>query len=272
MSLTRRFIILLMVLTLITLSPLSVKAASLELSASAQSAFNAMLSTTDSSSAATLNKRYSEIVNLQRQFVEWDKKIDNIYFINEETIINLQKQIKQIDEDKLNKLDTQLKQTRERYKPLFTLYSALNQQITIANKVKNKELSAALRSQVNSMKVAVQMARIDVSNKVRTLQSAKNQTAQTKKSLRNMLEAKNPIKVQIKAAKSTLSASTKKLSSETTLFKQVVKKGQVNNTLHSLERLMSYCQQISTLKESIYTLENKITAIHTKVKSQISSK
>ncbi|HEY2492386.1 MAG TPA: hypothetical protein VGI33_05695 [Paenibacillus sp.] len=272
MSLAKRFIIVLIILTLTTLSPLTVMAASWELPASAQSAFNTMLSTTDSSSAATLNKRYSEVLRLQRQIAEWDAKIDHIHFVNEEVIIDLRKQIKQIDGDKLSKLDTQLKQTRERYKPLFTLYSALNQQITIANKVKNKELSAALRSQVTSMKVAVQMARIDVSNKVSSLQSAKSQTTQTKKSLGNMLEARNPIKVQIKAAKSTLSSSKKKLSSETTSFKQAVKKGEVSNTLKSLERLVLHCQQISDLKDKIYTLENKITAIHTKVKSNIPSK
>ncbi|MGF7048944.1 molybdopterin converting factor small subunit [Paenibacillus sp. DS2015] len=272
MSLTRRFIILLMALTLLTLSPLTVMASSLELSASAQSAFNTMLSSTDSSSAATLKKRYSEVLNLQQKHLEWDTKIESIHFVNEEVIINLRKQIKQIDEDKLSKLDTQLKQARERYKPLFTLYTALNQQITMANKVKNKELSTALKSQVSTMKVAVQMARIDVANKVSALQLAKSQTAKTKKSLRNMLGARDPIKVQIKAAKSTVSASKKQLTSETTLFKQVVKKGEVNNTLKSLERMLLCSQQIFELKEKIYTLENKITTIHAQVKSQIATK
>lgn len=266
------FLSLMLTLMLATMFPISVLAASFELSASAKTAFDNITASANPTSASLMNNHYSNIIKLQQQDQEWDKKIKDLHYTNEEGLVVLKKQIQLIDSDKLATLQTQLTQTREKYKPLFSMYESINQQKAVAKKLKNKDIYNLLLSQSETMKIAVQLARADIRNKESVNTTAKSNTAKTKKVLRGMLDDIAPIKVQIKAAKNDASTTQKKFTAETSTFKQSVKNGSINLTLRSLEALVKHIQKVIEHKQKAYSLEEKIGAIEKKVKLQIPSK
>jgi hypothetical protein len=181
----------------------------------------------------------------------------------------LRKQIRAIDADKLNNVETQVKQTRERYKPLFAMYTSLNQQITVARSMKNKTLNAVLHTQADAIKLTVQFAREDIKSKEAVLQATKAATARKIQAARDSLAAIDPLKVQVKAQRNAASLPRASLSPVWTNFKYAIKKSEAKSTLDSLATLVILSRQIVEQQQKIYALEVKITDILVKTKAQI---
>ncbi|MEC0089554.1 hypothetical protein [Paenibacillus macquariensis] len=265
------FLSLMLTLMLVTLFPISVLAASFELSASARTSFDKMVASANSASASLMNNQYANILKLQQQDQDWDKKIKDLHYSNEETLIVVKKKIQLVDSGKLTTLQTQLTQARERYKPLFSMYESLNQQKAIAKKLNHKEIYNLLLSQSESMKIAVQLARTDIRNKESSYTTAKSKIAATKKILRATLDDIAPLKVQIKVAKNAASTTQKKFTTETSTFKQAIKNGNISTTSRSLDTLVTHAQKVIEHKQKTYLLEQKISEIERKVQLQLPS-
>jgi hypothetical protein len=246
-----------------------VSAATVELTVPIKSAFDATAAAADSQTAAKLNLLYRDLGALLAQDRNSEVKIKALHYRNEEQLIALRKQIQVIDADKLNKLETQVKQTRERYKPLFAMYTSLNQQITVARSMKNKTLNAVLRTQADAMKLAVQFARQDIKSDESALQTAKAATARKIQAARETLSAIDPLKVQVKAQRNAASLPRASLSPVWTNFKHAIKKIETKSTLDSLATLVMLSRQIAEQQQKIYALEVKITDILVKTKAQI---
>ncbi|WP_438348027.1 hypothetical protein ACP8HI_20595 [Paenibacillus sp. FA6] len=271
MTMIKRLAVLFLSFILVTLLPTSVLAAPFELTASAKTNFDKMTSSTNSTTATMMNNRYSNVLKLQQQGQDWDNKIKDLHYVNEEALILLKKKIQLIDSNKLTTLQTQLTQTRDRYKPLFSMQESLNLQKAAAKKLNNKDFYKLLLSQSESMKIAVQLARSDIRTKESLLTKAKTNTATTKKKLRGVLDGIAPLKVQIKAAKNAASTSQKKFTTETATFKQSIKNGSVNPTLKSLEALNTHAQKVIEHKQKVLSLEQQISETIKKVKTQVPS-
>jgi hypothetical protein len=246
-----------------------VSAATVELTVPIKSAFDATAAAADSQTAAKLNLLYRDLGALLAQDRDSEVKIKALHYRNEEQLIALRKQIQVIDADKLNKLETQVKHTRERYKPLFAMYTSLNQQITVARSMKNKTLNAVLRTQADAMKLAVQFARQDIKSDESALQTAKAATARKIQAARETLSAIDPLKVQVKAQRNAASLPRASLSPVWTNFKHAIKKIETKSTLDSLATLVMLSRQIAEQQQKIYALEVKITDILVKTKAQI---
>jgi hypothetical protein len=246
-----------------------VSAATVELTVPIKSAFDATAAAADSQRAAKLNLLYRDLGALLAQDRDSEVKIKALHYRNEEHLIALRKQIRVIDADKLNKLETQVKQTQERYKPLFAMYTSLNQQITVARSMKNKTLNAVLRTQADAMKLAVQFARQDIKSEEAALQTAKAGTNRKIQAARETLAAIDPLKVQVKAQRNAASLPRASLSPVWTNFKHAIKKSEVKSTLDSLAMLVMLSRQIAEQQQKIYALEIKITDILVKTKAQI---
>lgn len=272
MNTNKKIAALLITLMLYTVAPTAITAASLELSASMKTALGKMTAAADSSLKGKINTLYSDLLNLQEQDQNWDARIKTLHYKNEETLIVLRRQIKQIDADKLNKLEIQVNQTRDRYKPLFALYTSLNKQIAAAKPLKNKVLNAMLRLQADSMKTVYQLARQDIRTKENALKAAKDSAAKTIKKIRETLADIDPINVQIKAERSATNTPRKRVSTEWINFKYAVKKSDAKSTLDSLTTLVPLSHQIVYQKQKIHTLEKKISDTILKAKAQIPSK
>lgn len=244
-------------------------AAAIELSAPIKGAFDKAVAAADSKSATKLNSLYKELGTLLEQDRNTEAKIKALHYRNEEALLALRKQIRLIDADMLGKLAAQVQQTKDRYKPLFALYTSVNKQISLARPLKNKTLNSLLRAQADGIKLSVQFARQDIKNKENSLKAAKAATSLKIKAARDMLAAIDPLKVQIKAQRSAASLPRKSLSPVWTNFKYAIKKSDARSTLDSLASLVMLSRQIMDQQLKIDALEIKISGIITRTKAQI---
>jgi hypothetical protein len=249
--------VLLFVMMLIAAFPITSLAAGSELNIPIKSALEQLKTTADSSIKAKLNVLYLDLLVLQEQDQAWDEKIKTIHYKNEEDLILLLQLVKGIDTVKIDKLKAELEKTKERYKPVFKAYKAIN---------------PLLGSQAKSLKVAVQLARIDIENKEDDLRKAKEGAAKTVKKIRTVLADIGPMKVQIKAAKSNANAQKTHVANAGKGFNQAVKKKDTQSALGDLTALASHSRQLVVQKQNIHSLEKKIMDILIKAKTLIPAK
>ena len=157
------------------------------------------------------------------------------------------------------KLEEEVTRTRARYQPLFSQYTALNKQIEAARLLNSKSLSALLRIQAAAMKIPVQLARIDISAKVKASQAAKDKASKATKKVRSSLNDIDPLNAQIKAKQGAYKTIQTSLSPIWTAFKQAAKKEDTNAVQSSLTSMVSLSRQMNGEKESIFKLEAKIS-------------
>ncbi|MCJ8010491.1 hypothetical protein MUG84_01890 [Paenibacillus sp. KQZ6P-2] len=254
----------------LTFSGAAAAAASMQWSASQQAAVD-RATASDAALRSKLGSLYSRFKDLQSQLQQVDQSISSLHYKNEETQSSLTKQIKVIDADKIARLEQAVKQTKDKYKPILTMYTTLNQQITTANKLKNKQLSSALKTQVDTMKLAVQMAKMDIQNKEQALASAKAQRSSAQKKIRGILAGADSVRIKIKAEKSTATILNKNVSPLWKGVTQAVKVGDAKKIHTDLNTLVNQLLQIQSQKQKILSLENQISGILQNAKSQLPS-
>lgn len=250
----------------------SINAASFEFTVTVKTAFDKMTAAANSSTSAKLKQQYADLQAVQKQDIDWDKKVNDLHYKNEEALLATNARIKVIDAAKLSKLENDITAAKKKYEPVFTLYDSLNKQLSIAKSLKNKELTAFLKPQVEAAKVAVQLAKQDIKTKQTALSTAKTAAAKTKSQIKATLAGIDTNKVKVKAAKSTISSVKKQFTTEATILNQVVRKGDATATASSFTRLISYQRQINEQKQKIYTYEQQITSIIAKADSQLAGK
>jgi hypothetical protein len=254
MKIYQKLTILTVAMLLMTVSPDMSSAATSELNIPIKSALEKIKKSADSAVKSKLQVLYTDLLSSQEQDQAWEGKIKSIHYKNEEDLVLLLQQIKGIDLVKIDKLKAELEKTKDRYKPVFKAYKAIN---------------PLLSSKAKSIKVAVQLARIDIENKEDGLRKAKDAAAKTIKKIRTILADTEPMKVQIKAAKSDVNAQKTHVTHAGRSFNQVVKSNDLKSALESLTILASHSRQIVVQKQNIHTLEIKISEILRKAKAQI---
>lgn len=262
----------LFVLMLVILSPLSVSAASFEFTVTAKTAFDKMKAAADKTTAAKLTTQYTELQTVQKQDIEWDTKINTLHYRNEEALLSTRKKMKEIDAEALLKLETAVTKTKKDYQPLFAVYDSLNQQLKIAKSGKNKIMIKAVSTQLETTKVAVQLAKLDIKTREAALKAAKTAAANKTKKLRTILSDIDALKVKTKAAKSTVSSTNKSFTTEAAILNQVVRKGEATATQSSLTRLNAFMKAIIEQKQKMYDYEQGVTAIIVKADAQLAIK
>ncbi|WP_136604522.1 hypothetical protein [Paenibacillus dokdonensis] len=254
----------------LTLSIPADSAASMQWSASQQAAVD-HATASDAALRSKLGSLYSTFTSLQSQLQQADQSISSLHYKNEDAQSSLTKQIKVIDADKIAKLDQAVKQAKDKYKPLISMYTALNQQITTANKLKNKQLTSVLKAQADTMKIAVQIAKADIKNKEQALASAKTKKTASQKNIRAILAGADPLRIKIKAERSTATILNKNVSPMWKGVTQSIKVGDAKRINNDLNTLVSQLRQIQSQKQKILTLENQISTILQTAKTQLAS-
>ncbi|MFD0696471.1 hypothetical protein ACFQZT_20605 [Paenibacillus sp. GCM10027628] len=267
----KRFISFVVLLTaLMSAIPVTVAAAaSLEMTPALQASLDKTIANTSQAQGSKIKSQVNEFLTLQNQDQDWEAKISALHKENEEKEAALNKQIKEIDAAKLDKLEADTIQARERYKPLFSRYTELNKQIEATKLLKNKDLSSILRFQASAMRIPVQLARLDIKAKEDALRDAKDKASKLMKKIRGTLVDIDPINVQIKAKKSAIKDIESSQTPLWSLFKQAVKKGDAPGVLSSLSPLISLSRQIAPERQKIIKLEGKISDILAIAKAQL---
>lgn len=254
---------------LLVVSATAVYAAPFAFTVTAQKAFDKMVAETTTKAGSALKKDYDELQKLQHQEIDWDKRISALHYKNEENDGLLRKRIKEIDKAKISSLEAGIEKTEQHYEPLFELYDSQRSQLSLARASKNKDLIAFANAQVEVTKIAVQAANKDIDAKEDQLAKAKSDASAKMKEIREMLGGNDATESRIKAVKSSISASKKLFSSETSKLVRHVRNGEELNAALSLTRLLIYERQILTHKTNIHYYEQQIAAVIAKAEAKL---
>ena len=134
----------------------------IELNSTAQKAWNTILNKADAQTKRSLQHSYESAGKWISQKEMWEQKIKQLHTNNATELVQLRKAISGTDAAKLALLQESLEHTQARYKPLLQLYSSLNKQLSAAKALQSKEWSSAIRTQAETLKPLVQLAREDI--------------------------------------------------------------------------------------------------------------
>lgn len=248
----------------------SANAAAFEFSATAKAAFDKMVAAAPSKDGASLKKQYSDLQSAQKRDIEWDRKVNDLHYRNEELLAAVRSRIKEIGAQKQAILSADVEKTRDKYKPLFALYDSLKQQLALAKSLKDKTMAAILQPQVDTAKAAAAAARSDIKAKEEALKKAKGEATATKNKLNGMLAVINDsLKIKIRSSKGTISSLKKSFATEAKLLNQAVRKGDAAATSASFTRMLDWQNQINEQKQFIYNYETQIGNVISKTSAQI---
>ncbi|MEC0123565.1 hypothetical protein [Paenibacillus pabuli] len=250
----------------------TVNAAGPELGVTAQKAWETVLSKADSQTKLSLQRAYENVGNWTTQEQAWEQKIKTLHTANTKDLEQLRMEIRQTDDAKIAGLIEKVKQTQTRYEPLFALYSSVNKQLDAAKAIKNKEWSAAIRTQADTLKPVVQLAREDLRLKKKELAEARKRKSTEVKRLRTILAGADQVKKQIQTGKKQASLSKERYSNALQQFKQNTKQGQSSRILSSLNSLAAAAEKWAGSKQHIYTLEQKVSATYAKVRQELTKR
>ncbi|CAH1217261.1 hypothetical protein PAECIP111893_04244 [Paenibacillus plantiphilus] len=271
MKARRIWTLLMTLMLLIASAPLALAATTMELTVSSQAALDKTIAAASSTQQTAIKGLQLDLVIIGQKEQALDGSIRSVHYKNEAELLALRSRIKQIDADTIKKLEKQVQEMKERYKPLFSLYTTLNQQITAAKGIKNKDLNALLRAQADTAKLAVHFARQDIKAQESLLTAAKKSAKAAKKRIQETLSGMGTLNIRIKSARSEAAASKKRIAPLLAAFKQAIKKTQVKETLDSLTSIVAHSRQITVHKQAILNLENQISGIINKAKAQLPS-
>ncbi|WP_156395385.1 hypothetical protein [Paenibacillus sp. Root52] len=248
------------------------EAAGIELGVTAQKAWNDVLNKADRQTKASLQRAYENVGSLEGQGKTWEQKTKALHTSNMAELKRLQASIRQTDEKKISSLTLSLERTQARYEPLFALYTSVNKQLDAARATKNKEWTAVVRAQADTLKPAVQLAREEIRMKKSELAEARKRKNTEIKRLRSMLSGADSVKRQIQTAKKQVSLTKERYSNALKQFKQSLKQTQPSRVLSSLNQLVSATEKWTSTKQHVYTLEQKVSNHYIKVNQELAKR
>lgn len=231
------------------------------------------LSQADASTKSRLQREYADFESLMQTSRELDQKIRAIQEQNAVKETTLRKQIQKIDEARIARLKAEAEQSKAKYQKLLDQYRTVNQQLETARKLKNKVLTTFYQTQADMLKVPVQLAKQEIKAKDDAYQNAKRSANDKMKRLRDTLSAIDPVKVQIRSAKSALKPPRDSRWTTWKSFTSTLTKTHRNpkTAASLLASVNDSTRQIIQLQHKIYTLESKAAEIMRKTEAQLAS-
>ncbi|MEK5252150.1 hypothetical protein NST74_01615 [Paenibacillus sp. FSL F4-0125] len=263
-------LLLLAITLLLSSSSGAIAASTTELTPSIKAAFDLTAATAEGSARVKLTALYNDLSTLKLQYDQREEQIRILHYNNEQSLVVVRQQMKEIDLEVVNRLEASVKSCKQRYQPLFDQYSALNKRISIAKTLKDKTLNTVLRAQGDAMKILVQLARQEISDKQNQLNAAKKTRTQKIAEARKTLAGIESPQITIKSNKSVITSLNKRVSADWTDFKAAIRKQNLTLTTQSLSSLVSGYRQIATHKQKIIELEQKVSLVIANTKKQIS--
>lgn len=263
-------LLLLTVLLLLSTSSGAIAASTTELTPFIQAAFDLTAATAESPARVKLTTLYNDLSTLKLQYDQREDQIRILHYNNEQELIVVRQQMKGINLEAVTRLEASVKRCKQRYQPLFDQYSALNKRISIAKNLKDKTLNTVMRAQGDAMKILVQLARQEISDKQNQLSTAKKARTQKIAEARKTLSGIESPQITIKSNKSVITSLNKRISADWTDFKAAIRKQNLSLTTQSLASLVSGYRQLATHKQKIIELEQKVSLVIANTKKQIS--
>ncbi|RAP74552.1 hypothetical protein [Paenibacillus montanisoli] len=249
--------------------PSPADASSVKLSKSTESKLSKQIAASSSAMKGMLAAQKQGLAALQMKEDALDTAIGSLHYNNGKGLTDVRARIAQIDGAKIAKLTKDVNGTKERYKPLFALYTSLNTQIKDAKFLKLKVLAATLQAQADKLRPATQLARADIRLKEEALRAAKAAASAKIKHLRAKLAEADPLRSQIKSVQAVVSGSKKNISPVIKTLNEAIKAGSGEGTLQSITTLVSISRSIVEQKQRVHAFETRITRIIRDTKAEI---
>ncbi|SEO38836.1 hypothetical protein [Paenibacillus sp. OV219] len=264
--------LLIILIAVIGVLPGAAAASSVKLTSAAQASLGKQIAAASPQMRDKLQAQSLVLSVLQQSEDTLDKQIKTLHDNNGNALTAVRERIKGIDADRLSKLAQDAASTREKYKPLLSLYTSLNTQIKDAKSLKLKTLASLLQAQADGLKLAVTLARADIRARDDALRVAKAAVASKVKHLRAMLAEITPLRDQISSVHAVISGTKKNISPVVTTLNASMKNGTFEGTLQSLTTLVSLSRTIVEQKQRISSFESRISGIITATNAQIPAK
>jgi hypothetical protein len=265
----QRLTVFILIFMLCFTAPNMAFAASIVITPAVQASLDKTTAAADRNKAAQITRLYNDFIALNNQNGINEGQIKYLHDSNGQSLLLISKQMKNIDADKINRLDALAKQARALYKPMLATYTSVNKQISMARMIGNKTLISYLTSKADALRPATQLAREDIKMKEANLADAKKSSAKTVRTIRSTLDEIDPIKVKIKSESSSSSASKKALSTVWKSFTKSVNKVNPSGTADALSGSISLNREIVDRQQKIINLEKKVNDLIAKAKEQI---
>lgn len=260
--LNKRLITLVMAVLLVLSLPLQASAASTaRLSKTAQASIEKLAAQSSASLQSQLTGQMNRLQELETQNERLDQSIDTLHRANAEKQSAINTRIKQLNADKLASLKSGSAEARERYKPIFTLQTSLNKQLTVARKLKNKPLVEALEAQLSVVKASALIARGDIRLKDEAYAKVKTATAKTANSVRNVLKEVSQEQAKIRSEKTASAETGRQIAADSKTLTASLKNKDAGESLRSLSALTTSSAQIISQKSRIKNSEEKISTL-----------
>lgn len=263
------FTVFLLLLMLAASTAAPAYAAAPALTATQKTAYDLTVSGADTAMADKLSQQHRDFETLQTAEREWEQRISDLHYGSEEAAMLLRKKIGQIDAAKLAKLKQTHEQTKAQHQKLFDLYKSVNMQLEAARKLKNKTLTSMLKAQADGLKIPVQLARMDIKNKGDAYSAAKQTASDKMKKIRGTLSGISPLQVQIKAAKSVLSAPKESRRTVWKSFTQSLTKRDAKSAAGFLASVNVLSRQLIDQMQKIHALEKRVADVIRTAETQL---
>jgi hypothetical protein len=251
--------------------PAQGSAAYMELSATAKRNLDATATQAGGAAAARIHSLYTQFLSSEKEEKELDQRIKTLHDANSKSETELLFTIRQLDASKLQQLEFQVQQVKQKHQPLFDRYTALNKQLATAKSLKNSTLTFLLNLQAQAMKVLVQAARHEVRVKEDALRSAKTTANQKIKKHREALDAMKPLDNKIKLLKQSIASNNKQMTPTWSNLNAQLKKRDSTEVEIALTTLLHLSKQTVVHKREIVQLEQQIASIIRDVEKRTNS-
>lgn len=203
---------------------------------------------------------YNTLITLQQNILQQKTKLKQIHGKNKATFLTIRIKLKQWNADKISYLSTSLQQLKKQYTPLFASYQLVTHQLMQLGK-KNQKTREALRQRKETVKMAVQLARLDIEKVRAKLKQARQKRTQVINYVQNILANKKVVKENIQLEQKMRIKLHKRTTSVWKAYYQDIKRGNTTDANHSLALLISLLRQIEQSKQKLYQYEKQISTI-----------
>ena len=231
------------------------------------------LAEADTPTRNRLQREFADFESLMQISRDLDRKIREIQKQNAVKEAILRKEIRKVDEARLARLKAEADQTKAKYQKLLNQYSTVNKQLESARKLKNKTLISLYQAQADVLKIPVQLAKQEIKAKEDAYQNAKRSANDKIGKLRDTLSGIDPVKAQIRSAKSALKPPQDSRWTAWKSFTSTLTKTHRNpkTAASLLASVNDATRQIIRLQHQIYTLESKTAEILRKTELQMAN-
>jgi hypothetical protein len=271
MRLVRNIFTCAVVMVCLLSAPTAGWSAYLELSSAAKKAMDAKAQQAGPAVMERIGRLYTNFLASQKEALQLDTEIKTWKAANAKMESTLRQDIRNADTANLQRLELQLKRTKQQHQPLFDRYTLVNRQVAAARKLQNKNLNSLLRMQAEIMKAAVQLARADIRSKEHALRIRKTEVNRKREQYRAMADNVVPLKAKAKKLKQSNAAANKRLPP---LWKQLngrIRKGDAAAVEASLDELLVLSRQLVGNRREMLRTEEQVASMLRRLQQRLAA-